>query len=305
MSLFDALRHRVRSVLRSELADRERAEEYAIHQRLAQEQRTYDAASANDSRLAARREFGNPTYIKEEARWMGATRWVDVTRQDLRYAFRALRRSPVFALVAIASLGIGIGANSAIFGMVHALLLAKLPVANPDALRLLTHSPDGLTRAFFATGEIEALTAGGQADLAVFGTVFGTNGEINGMQVGDLTIDAVDGAFFRVAGVGLAAGRGISPADVQSAAQVAVLSSASANARYGSAREALDKIIKLNDVPFTIVGVSGAGYEGLLLGVDYAMAVPMTSVPALQHQPAQPRPDLFVIARPGADSIRL
>ncbi len=305
MSLFDALRHRVRSLLHSELADRERAEEYAIHQRLAQEQRTYDPASANDSRLAARREFGNPTYMKEEARWMGATRWVDVTRQDLRYAFRALRRSPVFTLVAIGSLGIGIGANSAIFGMVHALLLSKLPVANPDALRLLTHSPDGLTRAFFATGEIEALTAGGQADVAVFGTVLGADGEINGLHVGDLNIAAVDGAFFRIAGVGLAAGRGISPADAQSAAQVAVLSSASANARYGSAREALGKIVKLNDVPFTIVGVSSAGYEGLLLGVDYAMAVPMTSVPALQHQPAQPRPDLFVIARPGADSIRL
>ena len=69
---------------------------------------------------------------------MGATRWLDVTRQDLGYASRALRRSPVFTLVAIASLGLGIGANAAIFGIIHSLLFARLPVANPDALRLLT-----------------------------------------------------------------------------------------------------------------------------------------------------------------------
>src|SRR5215475_13469921 len=160
MSLFDALRHRIRTALRSEQADRERAEEYAIHQRLAEEQRTHDGASPDDARFAARREFGNATYLKEEARWMGMTRWLDVTRQDLTYAARALRRSPVFTLVAIASLGLGIGANAAIFGMIHSLLLEKLAVANPDALRLVIHSTDGPMRAFFASGEIEALTSG-------------------------------------------------------------------------------------------------------------------------------------------------
>jgi predicted permease len=306
MSLLDALRHRIRAALRSEQADRERAEEHAIHQSLAQEQRTHDGASVDDARFAARREFGNATYLKEEARWMGVTRWLDVTRQDLGYASRALRRSPVFTLVAIASLGLGIGANAAIFGMIHSLLLAKLAIANPEALRLVIHSRDGPMRAFFASGEVQALTAGRQFDLATFHTTVAANAEINGLRLGGLNMDAVDGSFFRVAGVRVSTGRPISAADVENAAQVAVLSTASATATYGSARAALGKVIRLNDVLFTVVGVSDAGYEGLALGGDYAMAVPTTAVPAMQHRPVgERRPDLFLIARPGADSSRL
>jgi hypothetical protein len=67
---------------------------------------------------------------------------------------------------------------------------------------------------------------------------------------------------------------------------VAVLSSASANTRFGGARAALGKVIKLNDVLFTVVGVTEAGYVGLAVGSDYEMAVPITSVPAMQHRPA-------------------
>ena len=306
MSLLDALRHRIRTALRSDQADHERAEEYAIHQSLAAEQRTHDGASLDDARFAARREFGNSTYLREEARWMGLTRWLDVTRQDLSYAARALRRSPVFTLVAVASLGIGIGANAAIFGMIHALLLAKLAVADPGALRLVTHSPDGPMRAFFTSDEVPALKAGVPTDLASFHATVAANGEIAGVRVGGVNIDAVDGAFFRVAGVPMAVGRSISAADVQNAAQVAVLSNASANARYGNASSALGKTIKLNDQLFTIVGVSDAGYHGLTLGGAYEMAVPMTAVPAMQRRPAgERRPDLFLIARFGADSVRL
>ena len=308
MSLFDALRHRIWSALRSTRADRDRVEEYDFHQSLAQEQQMHDGASPTDARFAARREFGNPTYLKEEARWMGVTRLLDMTRQDLSYAWRALRRSPVFTLVAVSSLGLGIGANAAIFGMIHSLLLVKLPVVDPNALRLMTHSPDGPLRAFFTSAEADALTVGRQFDLATFYPTAAANAEINGVRLGSLSIDAVDGAFFRVAGLRLAAGRPISASDVQSAAQVVVLSNASATVRYGSARAALGKVIRLNDVLFTVIGVTDAGYKGLSLGGEYEMAAPMTAMPAMQHRSASERgpfPFLFVIARPGADSVRM
>jgi predicted permease len=306
MSFVDALRHRIRSALRSDSTDRDRAEEYAIHQRLAAEQRIHDGDSRDDARFAARREFGNPTYLREEARWMGLTRWLDVTRQDLGYAWRALRRSPVFALVAITSLGLGIGANAAIFGMIHSLLLAKLPVANPTALRLVIHSPDSPIRAFFASGEVRALTADKRFDLAAFDPAVAAGAEINGVRLASVTMEAVDGAFFRVAGVRLAAGRPISVADVDNAAQVAVLSNAIANGRYGGAPEALGKVIRLNDAIFTVIGVAAAGYEGLTLGGAFDMAVPTTAVSVLQNRSAGDRSlDLFLIARPGADSLSM
>src|SRR5262245_985749 len=265
MSLLDAFRHRIRTALRSDQADRDRVEEHAIHQRLDEAQKTHDGASPDDAHCAARREFGNSTYLKEEARWMGMTRWLDVTRQDLSYAARALRRSPVFSVVAIASLALGIGANAAIFGMIHALLLEKLAVANPDALRLVIHAPEGPRRAFFASAEVDALNAGHQFDLATFHAAGASTAEINGVRFNGVRIDAVDGAFFRVAGVRVVAGRPITPADVENSAQVVVLSNASANARFGSVGAAAGKITKLNDVPFTAIGVSGAGHNGLTM----------------------------------------
>jgi putative ABC transport system permease protein len=135
MSLFDALRHRFRSTMRPTAADREREEEYAFHQSLAAQQRVHDGASPDEARFAAKREFGNATLLKEESRWMGAGHWLDSTRQDLRFAWRALRRSPLFTLVAVSSLGLGIGANAVIFGIIHSLLLARVPV--PAASELL------------------------------------------------------------------------------------------------------------------------------------------------------------------------
>jgi predicted permease len=306
MSFLDALRHRIRTALRSDHADRERAEEYALHQSLAEQQHARDGASLENARFEARREFGNPTYLKEQSRWMGATRWLDVTRQDIGYAARALRRSPVFTLVAVTSLGIGIGANAAIFGVIHSLLLAKLPVAHPDALRVVTHAPDGLMRAFFASGEIDALTGGRPSDLATFQQAVVPNGEISGARLSGLAVDVVDSAFFRVVGVRLSAGRPISAADVAGATQVAVLSDAFANAHFGSARAALDKVVKLNDVPFTVIGVSTPGYAGLIIGSESDMAVPVTAAPAMQHRaPGRPSPDIFLIARVGADSVQL
>ena len=233
-------------------------------------------------------------------------RWIDATRQDLGYAWRALRRTPAFTLVAIASLGLGIGANAAIFGTIHSLLLSKLPVANPDGLRLVSHSPDGPTRAFFTQAEVEALRSSGPFDFATRHPGVAARALINDVQVSGVTLDVVDGEFFRVVGVPVAAGRAITDADVRGAEQVAVVSHAFA-ANLGGDRDALGKVIKLNDALFTVVGVTAVGYGGLTIGSQYDMAVPMTAMRAIQPATgARPSSDLFIIARPGsgADSVR-
>src|SRR5687768_17250172 len=128
MSWIDGARYRLRSFFAAGAASRDREEEFAAHQSLAAADHAHRTGNLDEARYAAQRDFGNTTYLNEEMRWMGATRWMDAVSQDLRYAGRTLRRSPVVTVVAALSLGLGIGANALFFGMIHSLLLAKLPV---------------------------------------------------------------------------------------------------------------------------------------------------------------------------------
>ena len=91
----------------------------------------------DEARYAALRKFGNVTRVQEETREVWATAWFEQLLQDVRYGFRLLRRSPLFALVAIFTLAIGIGANTAIFTVVHAILLQPLPYPNSDRLAII------------------------------------------------------------------------------------------------------------------------------------------------------------------------
>src|SRR5215208_426078 len=123
--------------LRGHRFDRELEEEIRTHLEMKVEQSIKSGISPGQARNIALREFGNVTLVREDSRDMWAFRSVETLWQDLRYGLRVLVKSPVLTLVALLSLGLGIGANTAMFSLLDATLLKLLPVRHPEQLVLL------------------------------------------------------------------------------------------------------------------------------------------------------------------------
>jgi predicted permease len=156
--------------------DDEIEREIRTHLELEAEERVAEGMSDTDARYAARRAFGNVTRTQEDVRAVWRRRWMDEIAQDVRYALRTLRRSPGFALVAVLTLALGIGANTAIFSVVNAVLLQPLGYPAPEQLRVLTtRSADG------SQGDVSAPEYFELAEMTRSFAVLGafTTGEVN------------------------------------------------------------------------------------------------------------------------------
>jgi hypothetical protein len=201
-----------------------------------------------EARYAAVRKFGNVTRVKEETREVWSFVWLEQMLQDMRFGLRMLRRSPGFAAVAILTLALGIGANTAIFSLIDAVLLRSLPVGNPSQLVLLRwgarNAPN--IHGYMSSGDCPmtdlrpgAANPSGcsfsepmfreiaQADLFSGTAAFANSGRLTMTGNGPATVingQLVSGDFFRTMGLKAAAGRLFeAPDDKPSAAPAAVL----------------------------------------------------------------------------------
>ena len=129
---------------RREADDRALDEEIRAHFAMAVADRIARGESPAEARAAARREFGNVGHVKEVTREAWGGLWLERLTQDFRYAIRSLRRAPIFATVAVLTLALGIGANTAMFTVVRGILLRPLPFRDPGALFVVSHAPEQL-----------------------------------------------------------------------------------------------------------------------------------------------------------------
>src|SRR6266850_520912 len=263
-------------------------EELQFHLAEEAEERQADGLPEDQARWAARRDLGNVTLLREDTRALWTWTPLEQLAQDLRYAVRMMFRNRAFTALAALSLALGIGANTAIYSFMDAILLRSLPVADPASLvvvrwqsrpfgfggrpagsapEFVMHSidgrtyddPAGTTAAIFPFPAFQRLQ---QVSAPVLSSLFAYKraGNVNVMIKGEAELaqgEYVSGDFFRGLAVSPAAGRLIIADDDRAGAPpVAVLSLGYSQRRFGDAASATGQSILINNVPFTVVGVA-------------------------------------------------
>jgi len=251
-------------------------EELLFHLEMRAARYEREGLSPAEARAAAEREFGDVGRVREECVRIGHERerkmkrfllW-DALVQDVRYALRMLRQAPGFALVAVLTLALGIGATTSIFSVVRGVLLRPLPFAAPERLvRMWQASPSQNQ----ARGEVSPLDfADWKARQRSFEDL-GTWWYVEGMSGSNLSGDGepqrlpaafVSDGFFSTLGVAPLLGRALLPGEhLPGHNAVAVLSHGLWQRRFGGDRGILGRTLTIDEVPTTVVGVMPAGFD--------------------------------------------
>ena len=256
--------------------------------------------SPEEARASALRSFGNVPLLKEDSREVWGWRWLDDLLQDLRFTTRLLAKAPGFTLVVVLSLALGIGANTAIFTLIDAVLLKMLPIRNPQQLRQVLWAgphdpgelrlrnaysggfcsfdePDVEMGCSFSYPTFDQVREQGQGFSHVF--TFTEAGDLNVIVNGQAALapgELVSGDYFAGLGVQPLLGRIIAPTDDQPGAPpVAVISYGYWERRFGSDPAIVGKSVPMNGIPFTIIGVAPSEFFGVEPGNSPEIWVPL------------------------------
>jgi predicted permease len=292
---------RLRAWFTQNKATRELDDELQAHLELLTQRYVHQGMPAEEARQAARRQFGNPSLLQErhrEARsFLSPSAWC----RDVQFGARQLARNPLFTVIALSSLALGIGANTAIFSAAKRVLLDTLPVSHPRELRMLTWASGheqpvppvwgdvwptdsgGLASNAFSYAAFDAMRKKTEVfrdilafkDIKMTAVVDGHPELVGGEMVSGSALDAL--------GVEPILGRPLSPVDDAGPGNgpVAMISEGFWGTRFGRSRSVLGQSIVLNGVPVTIVGAVPAQFTGLQMGSAVQVFVPLTMQPVL------------------------
>ena len=267
MRWLSKLRRRARLIVDRAAIEREMRDEMRFHLEMEAEELTRFGAEQSEARRLARRRFGGVARYEDEARDARGGRWLEQLRQDTRYALRVLGRGRGFVVVAVLTLALGVGANTAIFSVVRGVLLRALPYPDPERLvavqSVINGSPTAVSPPDFVDWRAQAKSFSGLAAYFLSTTNLTGSGEPE-----RLTQARVSANFFDLLGVRLERGRGFAAGeDAKEAPRVAILSDGLWRRRFGADAAIVGRTIRLDDFPTTVVGIAPPEVK-LPAGVD-------------------------------------
>ena len=271
---------RVANVLRPGRGEHDLAREVSSHLTLLEDGFRRRGLSGDEATLAARRAFGGVDQAKERHRDAGSFQWLDDVRRDVRYAIRTLRRSHGFTLVAVATLALGIGANAAVFGVLHAVVLRPLPYDEPGRLVRIYQTVGGADSTLDGPSVTALRDRSRTLDVAVLYTYSVEGADLTGgPQPERVQTLRVSADYFRVLRVRPALGRVFGAAEERRESRVAVVSARIWRSHLGTAPDAAGRFLTLDGVPHRITAVLPNGFDDPLQpGVDVWTALDMAAV---------------------------
>ena len=277
------LKYRLRAIFRRDAMERELRHELQLHYELEVARLVDAGVSEEDAQRRAQWAMGGVEPAKEQCRDARGVSTFENTLRDLRLAARQLRKSPGFSAAVVMSLALGIGANTAIFTLIDAVLLRSLPVADPERLYFVTrHQPTG--SAGFGHNEFRQLESANPvfSDVAAYAATR-LNVSIDGHSEPTAEGHLISGSFFSVLGVNAIAGRTLGPRDdeVPGAHPVVVLGYDYWKRRFGVDHSVVGRTISISGAPFTIVGILPRRFFGLEVGRSADMFVPVMMQPTV------------------------
>jgi predicted permease len=276
---------RLYGLLRKGRIEQEMEEELRFHLRM----RTWDniehGMKPDEAELEARRRFGNVGRIKDLGRDIKGGGFMETLLQDLRYGARMLMKKPGFTFVAVLTLGLGIGANTAIFSLVNTILLRPLPIAQPEQVVTLNFGVPG--RGVFPLigyPEYKDYRDRNQA-LAGLAAYSGATVSLSSNGINERILGSyVTGNYFSLLGVGASLGRVIAPEDdlTPGGHPVVMLTYQCWQQRFGADPQTIGRSVLINGRNYTVIGVAPPEFRGTELAATPELWFPMMMKPGLE-----------------------
>jgi len=287
MRWLDQLRMRLRTLFMRERIESELNREFQFHLQEQIAENLSAGMAPEEARYAALRRIGGVTQLQERCRDERGLHWIETARQDVRYAFRSLRKTPAFTTVAVLSLALGVGANTAIFSLIDSILLNSLPVKNPQELVFVRTnrvkvgnfevSRSILNRDFELMQQRATQIEGIASEMASDRLSVAVAGRAE-LAPGDF----VSGSYFRVLQVQAQLGRTLVASDDSPSGNAggtgwaAMISDGYWQRRFGRYPGVIGQRIAVNTVPFVVVGVMPRSFDGL--SVDQPVDIVMPAI---------------------------